>query len=81
MAFANIPSGTTERLAIRSAFSCASDIPITAGMIVDGTVPKAPPTKPPYLSISTVTSVATRPAIIAASKTCSSTNGSEPHGS
>ena len=37
-------------------------IPIPAGTMVEGTVPRKPPTRPPHFSIATVTAVATRPA-------------------
>ena len=74
MALISIPAGTTDRLSRSSASTCAEAIPATAGTIVVGTVPSAPPTTPPYLSISTVTSIATNPAAIAADSISLSTN-------
>ena len=74
MALISIPAGTTERLSSRSESPCAEAIPRTAGTMVVGTVPRAPPTTPPYLSISTVTSIATNPAAIAAGRISPSTH-------
>ena len=73
MALTSIPAGTTDRLSMSSASPCAEAIPATAGTIVVGTVPSAPPTPPPYLSIRTVTRMATAPEAIAAGSTSSST--------
>ena len=74
MALISIPAGTTDRLSSSSVSPCAEAIPATAGTIVVGTVPRAPPTTPPYLSISTVTRIATNPAAIAAGSISLSTD-------
>ncbi len=69
----SIPAGTIARLIINASLPPSEAIPIDAGMMVVGMVPKIPPTTPPYFSISTVTVVATIPAIKAATNTvCSS---------
>ena len=72
MALISIPAGTTDRLSRSSRSPWATAIPATAGTIVVGTVPNAPPTTPPNLSIRTVTTIATSPAAIAAGRISSS---------
>ena len=67
IALISIPAGTIDRLIISESFPPSEPMPIAAGIIVVGIVPSIPPTTPPYFSISTVTVVATTPAIIAAS--------------
>ena len=68
IALINIPAGTIARLRINESSPPSDPIPIAAGIIVVGIVPRIPPKTPPYFSISTVTVVATTPAITAASK-------------
>ena len=67
IALINIPAGTIAKLSINESSPPSAPIPIAAGIIVVGIVPSIPPKIPPYFSISTVTVVATSPAITAAS--------------
>ncbi len=62
MPLISIPNGTIDILAARVASPSIKYTPAAAGTIVDGIVPRTPPTRPPNLSIATVTKIATRPA-------------------
>ena len=58
----SIQNGIRDMLVAKSCSPASTYIPIAAGTIVVGRVPRTPPTIPPHLSIAMVTNIATNPA-------------------
>ena len=68
-ALSSIQKGINDMLVAKSSEPPSIYIPMVAGTIVVGRVPRIPPTIPPHLSMATVTKIATMPANRAARST------------